>query len=130
MLLARVPAVAFLATALVLVGCPSGGAPSGGATGGGDANRGRALFESKGCGACHTFSGIAGTGGTIGPNLDGIGARAATRKSGASAEAYIRESIENPTAFVVEGFPSPSTMPSGQAAGQDLADLVAFLLTK
>jgi cbb3-type cytochrome c oxidase subunit III len=42
----------------------AGGGPS--AVGGGD---GRSIFESAGCGSCHTFQ-AAGSSGTIGPNLD------------------------------------------------------------
>ena len=51
-------------------------------------------------------------------------------RSTQTAEAYIRESITHPNAFVVPGFPSPSPMPPGLVAGQDLNDLVAFLLTQ
>jgi mono/diheme cytochrome c family protein len=35
----------------------------------GDATAGASIFESAGCGACHTLS-AAGTSGTVGPNLD------------------------------------------------------------
>ena len=35
----------------------------------GDATAGAGIFESGGCGACHTLS-AAGTNGTVGPNLD------------------------------------------------------------
>ena len=111
---------------LALVACGGGG----GAAGPGDANRGKTLFESKACITCHTLPGIASATGTVGPPLAGIANTAGTRKPGMSAEAYIRESIENPNAFVVPGFPSPSPMPPGQAAGQELADLVAFLLAQ
>ncbi len=38
-------------------------------TGSGDAEAGAAVFESAGCGACHTF-GPAGSSGTTGPDLD------------------------------------------------------------
>jgi mono/diheme cytochrome c family protein len=36
---------------------------------GGDAEAGRAVFTSAGCGSCHTLQ-AAGTSGTVGPNLD------------------------------------------------------------
>jgi cytochrome c2 len=88
------------------------------------------LFESKACVTCHTLPGIASATGTVGPPLAGIANTAGTRKPGMAAEAYLRESIENPNAFVVPGFPSPSAMPPGQATGQEVADLVAFLLTQ
>jgi mono/diheme cytochrome c family protein len=35
----------------------------------GDATAGAAIFESAGCGSCHTLS-AAGSSGTVGPNLD------------------------------------------------------------
>ena len=35
----------------------------------GDANNGKKVFASAGCGGCHTFS-AAGSTGTVGPNLD------------------------------------------------------------
>jgi mono/diheme cytochrome c family protein len=45
-------------------------APStGGGGGGGDAAAGKAVFESAGCGSCHTLA-DAGTSGAVGPNLD------------------------------------------------------------
>jgi cytochrome c oxidase cbb3-type subunit III len=60
----------------------------------GDAERGRALYESKGgCAACHI---IQGTGSSLGPELSEIGSR--------RNAAYLRESLVNPGAAVPEGF--------------------------
>jgi mono/diheme cytochrome c family protein len=86
------------------------------------------LFIAKGCGGCHTLSAVPGAVGTTGPNLNGIGTRAAERKPGTSAEDYIRESILNPTAYVVQGF--QPIMPSfqGQLSDEELRTLVDFLL--
>jgi len=39
-------------------------------------DKGRALFESFGCGACHRRAGVAGARGDIGPALDRFGTRA------------------------------------------------------
>ena len=39
-----------------------------------DVQKGKALFQEKGCSHCHTLS-DAGSGGTIGPRLDGVGKR-------------------------------------------------------
>ena len=47
----------------------TGGAGTTGEEGGGDAAAGEAVFASAGCGGCHTLA-AAGSGGTIGPNLD------------------------------------------------------------
>ncbi len=39
-------------------------------------------------------------------------------------------SQSKPNTFVVVGFPSPSPMPSGQASGLEIDDLVTYLLTQ
>ena len=93
-------------------------------------DRGRQVFQSKGCGGCHTLSGTTGAVGTTGPDLNGIGAAAASRRPNMTAEAYIRESIENPNAYLVPDSAWPATMPAGLAFGQELNDMVAFLLSQ
>ncbi len=110
----------------------SGG--TGGGTGGttGDAKAGEALFaqatigNNAGCKTCHSLDGSK----LVGPTLQGIGARAATRVQGESAEQYIRTSITDPNAHIVEGFPA-GVMPSFKTtlSDQQLNDLVAYLLT-
>lgn len=116
--------LAGLAVALMLLVAGCGGGGAGG--GAGSASAGQALFTSKGCPACHTLT-AANASATIGPNLNGIGTAAGTRKSGMSAEAYIRESIQDPQAAIAPGFTAPSPMPTGLALGKELDDLVAFL---
>ncbi|MPZ14714.1 MAG: c-type cytochrome [Chloroflexi bacterium] len=118
-------AILIAALALVIAAC----APGGGA-GAGDANRGRTVFEQKGCPTCHALSSVPSATGTIGPPLNGIGATAANRKPGTAAADYIRESETSPNAFVVDGFPSPSSMIPFAGSDQELSDLVAFLLTQ
>jgi mono/diheme cytochrome c family protein len=86
----------------------------------GDASAGRQVFETQGCGSCHTFS-AAGTSGSVGPNLD-------EALQGKDAE-FVHESIVDPNAEVASGF-APNVMP--QDYGQNLTqkqvdDLVAFL---
>lgn len=91
--------------------------------------RGQAVFLQAGCAACHTISGISS--GNIGPVLDGLATRAATRVSGLTAEEYIHQSIVEPSAYVVEGF-TDGVMPQTFAdvlTEEQIADLVAFLLT-
>lgn len=76
------------------------------------------------------MSGTTGAVGTTGPDLNGIGAAAASRRPNMTAEAYIRESIENPNAYLVPDSAWPATMPAGLAFGQELNDMVAFLLSQ
>ncbi len=87
------------------------------------ATRGKGVFLSAGCGACHTFA-AAGTKATVGPNLD------ATLK-GKSA-AFVRESILDPNAMIAAGYQA-GVMPTsyrGQLTMRQIADLVAFLVMK
>lgn len=101
----------------------------------GDAANGDKLFHGKGpgsqypCSACHSLK----PGQTlVGPSLGQIATVAATRRSGYSAEKYIRESIVSPHAFIVPGF-NDNIMPltfAAQMSKQDLADILAFLLTQ
>lgn len=92
----------------------------------GNSTSGQELFGSLGCQACHSLD----TTKLVGPGLEGVGERAANRKSDYSAEAYIAESLIHPSDFLVEGFSAPSPMPSfgERLTSQDLADLIAFLL--
>ena len=87
------------------------------------------LIVTKGCAACHSVSGITGAMGVLGPNLDGIGNRAATRQSGQTAEEYIRASIETPTAFVVEDFDPIMPELRSTLTDSEFEQIVAFLLT-
>jgi cytochrome c551/c552 len=93
----------------------------------GNAARGKPVFVSNGCGACHTFK-PAGTTGKIGPNLNNLAASAQRANQGTLAQ-FIRASIVDPGAYVAPGFPAgvmPSTY-AQQLSAQQLADLVAFL---
>jgi len=94
----------------------------------GQAARGEQIFTAgQPCYTCHLNSPIA-------PPFPGeppLAARAANRKLGYSAEAYLYESIINPKAYVVPGYQG-DIMPGnfGQMlARQDLADLIAYLMT-
>lgn len=92
------------------------------AAGGGDAEAGKALFASKGCGGCHTFA-PAGSSGTTGPDLADVGTHA--EDAGKPLEEYVEESLKDPNAYVVEGF--QPIMPAFSGTEKELADLVAFV---
>jgi cytochrome c2 len=81
------------------------------------------------CSACHSLT----AGQTlVGPSLGGIATNAATRKAGYSAEKYIHESIVSPNAYTAPGY-NKNIMPitfGSQMSKQDLADLIAFLMTQ
>jgi hypothetical protein len=63
---------------------------------------GRQIMEGKGlCSTCHT---IGKTGALRFPDLDGIGARAASRVPGLSDVEYLAQSMYEPDAFIVPGF--------------------------
>jgi cytochrome c551/c552 len=93
----------------------------------GNPARGKPVFLSNGCGACHTFT-PAGATGKIGPNLNNLAASAQKANQGKLTQ-FIRASIVDPGAYVAPGFPA-GVMPSTygqQLNSQQLADLVAFL---
>ena len=92
-------------------------------TGGGP---GLAVFQSQGCGNCHTFK-PAGTTATTGPDLDNLAADA--RRAGKPLEQFVRESIVDPNAYIEKGY-QPNIMPStfkSSLSAKQLGDLVKFL---
>jgi mono/diheme cytochrome c family protein len=85
----------------------------------GDAEAGKAVFASNGCGGCHTFA-AADASGTVGPNLD-------ESLEGKDAD-YVHRAIVEPNTDVAEGY-QPGVMPSfEQLPDKQVDDLVAFLL--
>lgn len=94
----------------------------------GDAARGEQIFTvAQPCHTCHMDL-------PLGPPFSGeppMATLAATRRPGYTAEVYLYESIVNPNAYLVPGF-QEGIMPEelGETlTEQDLADLVAYLLT-
>lgn len=87
---------------------------------------GSEIFVSKGCGACHTLTGLSS--GTVAPNLDNIGSISKTRVVGLTSQEYLRASIENPGAFIVEDFPNamPSTIRE-TLTDKEFETLITFL---
>jgi hypothetical protein len=65
-----------------------------------------------------------------GPNLDGMGERAAARVPGQSAADYLYESIVHPGVFITPGYRGAMFAFYGDfLSAQDVNDLVAYLLT-
>ncbi len=116
----------------------------------GDPKRGEALWNQEvkqasglpaSCKACHSLNpGEV----LVGPSLAGIATTAAQRIQASdykgqakTPEEYIRESIQQPNAYIVDpnqfaAAPGVSKMPAtlgNQMSAQDLADLIAFLMT-
>jgi mono/diheme cytochrome c family protein len=88
---------------------PATTTPAGGGGGGaGNAAAGKSVFESAGCGSCHTLA-DAGTTGTVGPNLDDAKPDAA----------LVKERVTNGKA------PMPSF--KGQLSAAQIADVAAYV---
>ncbi len=102
----------------------------------GDAAAGKAIFDGTTaiaggppCLSCHVVD--AAKPQTVGPNLAGIGQRAATRVAGQTATNYLHSSIVDPNGFVVDGF-AQGLMFAGYGNAltpQQVDDLVAYLLS-
>ena len=81
---------------------------TGGAAGEGDAENGKAVFASAGCGGCHTLS-DANAGGSIGPNLDEV------KPSEEAVAAKVRVGGGGMPAF------------EGQLSDQEIQDVAAYV---
>ena len=81
---------------------------TGGAAGEGDAENGKAVFASAGCGGCHTLS-DANAGGSIGPNLDEV------QPSEEAVAAQVRVGGGGMPAF------------EGQLSDQEIQDVAAYV---
>ena len=93
----------------------------------GDATAGAALFKSKGCTGCHTFT-PAGSNATVGPDLDKLADYAKTANRG-PVDQFATESIKTPGAYIQPGF-TQTPMPDLGLSDQQIADLVAYLTKK
>lgn len=93
--------------------------------------RGKALYASDGCSACHSLTGAAG----VGPSLGGSAGRTVTLANGQTVTAddtYLQRSITDPDAQVVRGY--RAGVMSAAIMGYDLSSkpgdvraLVAFI---
>ena len=127
--------VVVLLVVTVLAACGGGGGGEQSGSGGGaagNAENGKAIFAqathgaNPDCNTCHSLDGSQ----LVGPTMQGVGTRAATRVQGQSAPEYIRTSIVDPNAYVVEGF-AQGVMPTYRDVIKDaeLNDLVAYLVS-
>jgi cytochrome c2 len=134
MTIRRFHVVVAVAAMLIVAACGGGGAASKpGADKSvapshpGDVNNGKALFQNKGCIACHVAAGVPGATGTIGPNLNGIGdpsKRAMLTDGDKNTPANIKEWIKDP------GKRKPGTMmPNLNLSEKEADDLTAFMTT-
>ena len=88
--------------------------------------RGKAVFVSQGCGACHTLQAAKSTG-KVGPDLDKLPQYAQT--AGTPLEQFVRESIVDPEAYVEKGFPPNVMPPTFKSLPKDQLDaLVKYLV--
>ncbi len=122
-----------LLVVLALVAACGGGGETSGTGGGaaGNASNGETLFkqalvgQNPGCATCHSVDGTQ----LVGPTLQGIAGRAATRVQGESAAQYLHQSMVEPNAYVVEGFVEGVMQSYKGLSEAQLNDLVAYLLT-
>ena len=89
---------------------------------------GRGIVEGKGlCSTCHT---IGKSGALRFPDLEGIGARAATRIPGMNDVDYLAQSMYEPDIYIVEGFspgmPAINRPPIG-LTDQEILSVIAYL---
>lgn len=93
-----------------------------------DTAHGSELTVQKGCTACHSLEeGVK----LVGPSWYNLGNLAAERVAGESAVLYLYNSIIDPNQYVVESY-LPGLMIqtyAEQLSDQELADLIAYLLT-
>jgi mono/diheme cytochrome c family protein len=94
----------------------------------GDPAAGKSVFQSSGCGGCHTYK-PAGSTGRVGPDLDKLASDAQKANQGTLAQ-YTQTSITDPNAYIVPGFPKGVMPAFSSLSPQQIADLVAFLTQK
>ncbi len=116
----------------LVAACGGGGEASGTGSGAaGSASNGEVLFkqalvgQNPGCATCHSVDGTQ----LVGPTLQGIAGRAASRVQGESADEYLHKSLVEPNAYVVEGYVEGVMQSYKDLSEAQLNDLVAYLVT-
>ncbi|RKT43728.1 c-type cytochrome [Thiocapsa rosea] len=82
----------------------------------GSPEAGRLVYEAKLCNLCHIVAGVSGPMANLGGSLDGVGQR--------RDAAWLALYFTDPKAAIPN-----ATMPAANLTKQELADLVAYLLT-
>ena len=93
--------------------------------------RGKALYTSDGCSACHSLSGTPGAG----PSFKGLAGGTSTLTTGQTVtadDAYLERSIADPDAQIVKGYHQGIMAPAVASLGlsakpDDIRALVAFI---
>jgi cytochrome c2 len=92
---------------------------------GGSVARGQVAFAKYGCGGCHTASGLPQAHGSVGPPMDGVGARGIIAGKLENKPDNLEMWLENPQQV------TPGTaMPNLGVTPADARDLAAFLYTR
>lgn len=89
----------------------------------GDPSSGAHVMEVKGCGTCHTISGVEGARGEVGPPLDGLAERRVIAGRLPNTEANLVRWIRDPQ-IVEPGV----AMPDLDLSEEEARDVAAFLL--
>jgi cytochrome c2 len=91
----------------------------------GDAAHGKVLVVDYGCNVCHIIPGIPGPQGSLGPSLEGVGARPTISYGKvANTPANLAKYLANPQSLNPQ-----STMPALGLQGNDAGDIAAYLYT-
>jgi cytochrome c len=116
---------ALLALALAAACEPADGAvASANQATGGDAERGRTLMRSYGCGTCHVIPGVTGADGLVGPPLGGIASRSYIAGVLPNAPDNMLRWLRDPPAV-----DSLTAMPNVGVTPMDARHLAAYLYT-
>lgn len=87
---------------------------------------GKEIVLNKGfCLTCHRIGAVGH--GQQGPDLEGVGARAATRVPGMTDVEYLAESLYQPRAYIVEGFPPAMPAMNGPPASLDDLEILMVI---
>ncbi|MDP2600562.1 MAG: cytochrome c oxidase subunit II [Deltaproteobacteria bacterium] len=90
------------------------------------ADKGRGLFASKGCTACHSVTGAAG----VGPAVNKIFGKEVELTDGKKTkvdENYIRQSVNEPQARIVKGYQPIMPTFKGQISEEEMNALIAYI---
>lgn len=90
---------------------------------GGAVERGKALYTTKACVACHSLDGAQ----VVGPTFKGLYGKSGEHNEGTyvANDEYLTESIKDPNAKIVKGF--QPAMPPVPLSDEEVSDLIEFI---